>query len=58
MRAELDAALFHLCGEYRTKRLILQMYDKMTEAMATRHRYETMLDPPAGEGPRHPATEW
>ncbi|MCA1670818.1 MAG: hypothetical protein LC799_00970, partial [Actinobacteria bacterium] len=40
-------------GEYRTKRLILEVYDRMTEAIRTGEPYQTVLDPPAGEGPRH-----
>jgi hypothetical protein len=80
LRAELDAAFFHLYGmsredtdyildtfpivkrkdedaygEYRTKRLILEVYDKMSEAIATGEPYQTILDPPPGQGPRHPA---
>jgi hypothetical protein len=82
MRAELDAAYFHLYGlerdevehvmdsfdalrrreekpqnfgEFRTKRLILERYDAMTAAMQTGVPYQTVLDPPPGHGPRHPA---
>jgi hypothetical protein len=79
LRAELDAAYFHLYGierddvdyildafpivkrkdeakfgEYRTKRLILEIYDAMAKAIATGEPYQTVLDPPAGSGPRHP----
>jgi hypothetical protein len=82
MRAELDAAYFHLyglerdevehvmrsfealrrreerqVGEFRTKRLILERYDAMAEAARTGHPYETVLDPPPGQGPRHPALQ-
>jgi hypothetical protein len=82
IRAELDAAYFHLYGvgrddvdyildtfkvlrqndvkrhgEYRTKRLILERYDAMAEAMRTGEGYRTPLDPPPGDGPRHPAKE-
>lgn len=82
LRAELDAAFFHLYGveredvdyimetfpivkrkdiaahgEYRTKRLILEIYDAMAEAAAHGTAYETILDPPPGQGPRHPARE-
>jgi hypothetical protein len=78
LRAELDAAYFHLYGttrpnvehildtflivrrkdeaafgEYRTKRLILEIYDAMAEAIATGSSYSTDLDPPPGHGPRH-----
>jgi len=42
-------------GEFRTKRLILERYDAMTEAARTGVPYETVLDPPPGHGPRHPA---
>jgi hypothetical protein len=76
LRAELDAAFFHLYGierhdmEYimdsflafqnndrprfvRTKGLILEVYDAMAEAIRTREPYQTILDPPPGQGPRH-----
>ena len=33
-------------GEYRTKRVILKMYDEMAEAMRTGQPYQTRLDPP------------
>jgi hypothetical protein len=71
LRAELDAAFFHLYGlsrddadyvmdtfpivkrkdeaahgEYRTKRLILEAYDAMAEAIRTGTPYQTRLDPP------------
>ena len=81
MRAELDAAYFHLYGierddmdtswtpsmrsggageaadfgAFRTKELILESYDAMAEAMRTGVPYQTILDPPPGHGPRHPA---
>ena len=80
IRAELDAAFFHLYGvarddvdyimetfpivkrkdearygEYRTKRLILEIYDAMQDAIDGRRPYRTPLDPPPGHGPRHPA---
>ena len=77
MRAELDAAYFHLYGvgrddvDYimdsfgafqrndpdrfaRTKALILEIYDQMTAAITTGKPYKTILDPPPGQGPRHP----
>jgi hypothetical protein len=79
VRAELDAAFFHLYGinhddvdyimdtfpivrrqdetefgEYRTKRVILEMYDAMQEAIETGVAYQTPIDPPPGHGPRHP----
>lgn len=79
LRAELDAALFHLYGvsradveyvmdtfpvvkredetlhggTYRTKDLILDIYDRMAEARETGGAYQTVLDPPPGKGPRH-----
>jgi hypothetical protein len=80
IRAELDAAYFHLYGlerdevehvmdsfealrrreenpqnfgEFRTKRLILERYDAMAEAERTGMPYQTILDPPPGQGPRH-----
>ena len=80
MRAELDAAFFHLYGierddvdyimetfpivkrkdeqrygSFRTKELILDVYDAMAEAIRTGKPYQTILDPPPGRGPRHPA---
>jgi hypothetical protein len=80
MRAELDAAFFHLYGiaredmdyimetfpivkrkdiqqygTYRTKDLILQIYDTMAEANRTNRPYKTILEPPPGHGPRHDA---
>jgi hypothetical protein len=80
LRAELDAAMFHLYGlgrddvehvmdsfavlrkyderdhgEFRVKRLILEIYDAMTDAAAHGQVYESPLDPPAGSGPRHDA---
>ncbi|MCF8111810.1 MAG: N-6 DNA methylase [Desulfobacteraceae bacterium] len=35
--------------EYRTKRVILEIYDHMAEAMETGKPYETRLDPPPGD---------
>jgi hypothetical protein len=80
LRAELDAALFHvyglgradvdyvmdtfptvrkreeaLLGAYRTKDLILDVYDRMDEARVAGDEYRTVLDPPPGKGPRHEA---
>ncbi|MFH1933088.1 MAG: N-6 DNA methylase [Pseudomonadota bacterium] len=44
-------------GEYRTKRVILECYDAMTEAMKTGRLYQTILDPPPAD-PRvaHPSS--
>jgi hypothetical protein len=44
-------------GEYRTKRVILEIYDAMAEAARTGTAYPTRLDPPAAD-PRvaHPDT--
>ncbi|MBC9724525.1 Eco57I restriction-modification methylase domain-containing protein [Streptomyces sp. TRM68367] len=42
-----------LCGTYRTKDLILDIYDRMAEARETGRVYQTVLDPPPGKGPRH-----
>lgn len=75
LRAELDAAYFHLYGiaradvdyildtfpivkrkdekehgEYRTKRVILEIYDQMQQAIATGQPYQTLLDPPPANG--------
>ncbi len=35
-------------GDYRTKRVILEIYDAMQEAMRTGRPYQTRLDPPPG----------
>lgn len=45
-------------GEYRTKRVILECYDAMAEAMKTGRPYQTILDPPPAD-PRvaHPANK-
>ena len=41
-------------GEYRTKSLVLEAYDRMTEAIAGGGKgWEPLADPPAGAGPRH-----
>lgn len=42
-------------GAYRTKDLILDIYDRMEEARVTGDEYRTVLDPPPGQGPRHEA---
>ena len=74
LRAELDAAFFHLYGlsrdevdyildtfpivrkhdekahdEYRTKRVILEIYDAMADAGRTAVPYATRLDPPPAD---------
>jgi hypothetical protein len=79
LRAELDAAYFHLYGldredteyvldtfrlvrmrdekqhgEYRTKRLILDVYDRMAAAVAGKEPFDTLLNPRPGQGPTHP----
>ncbi len=36
-------------GEYRTKRVILEIYDEMTEAIRTGKPYQTRLDPPPAD---------
>jgi hypothetical protein len=49
-------------GEYRTKRVIVECYDAMAEAIKTGQRYQTELDPPPGDPclahPRREKTEW
>lgn len=35
--------------EYRTKRLILEIYDDLAEAIATGRQYQTRLDPPPAD---------
>lgn len=42
-------------GEFRTKRLVLDEYDAMSKAAETGVPYVSPLDPPPGQGPRHPA---
>jgi hypothetical protein len=37
------------CGEYRTKRLVLEVYDAMQQAMDTGRPYRTLLDPPPAD---------
>jgi hypothetical protein len=37
-------------GEYRTKRVILEIYDAMQQASATGQPYQTLLDPPPAHG--------
>jgi len=74
LRAELDAAFFHLYGlerddvdyvldtfpivrrkdekaygEYRTKRVILEIYDEMARAAVSGEEYQTRLDPPPAD---------
>lgn len=44
-------------GEYRTKRLILEIYDEMTEAFRTGVPYKTRLDSPPGP-PEEGLPEW
>jgi hypothetical protein len=42
-------------GEYRTKRVVLEIYDAMAEATRTSQPYQTRLDPtPADAGVAHP----
>ncbi|MGH7600206.1 MAG: hypothetical protein ACREOI_27950 [bacterium] len=36
-------------GEYRTKRVILEIYDAMAEAMRTGEAYQTRLNPPPAD---------
>ncbi|MFV8230242.1 Eco57I restriction-modification methylase domain-containing protein [Mycolicibacterium fortuitum] len=41
-------------GEYRTKRLVLEAYDRMAEAIANGGKgWKPLAAPPAGHGPRH-----
>ncbi|ORV39311.1 restriction endonuclease [Mycolicibacter engbaekii] len=41
-------------GEYRTKRLVLEAYDRMAVAIANGGKgWKPLADPPAGHGPRH-----
>jgi hypothetical protein len=43
-------------GDYRTKRVILEIYDALVESIRTGQPYQTRLDPPPAD-PRvaHPA---
>jgi len=40
-------------GEFRTKRLILEYYDLLAEAISSSVPYESPISPPPGFGPRH-----
>ncbi|HWQ34039.1 MAG TPA: DNA methyltransferase [Blastocatellia bacterium] len=44
-------------GEYRTKRVILEIYDEMRRAMETGAAYQTRLDPPPANGWTPPALQ-
>jgi hypothetical protein len=44
-------------GSYRTKELILEIYDKMAEAIKADQTYQTILDPPPGP-PSDGLPEW
>jgi hypothetical protein len=46
-------------GDYRTKRVILEIYDAMQESIRTGKPYQTRLDPPPAD-PRccHPPREY
>jgi hypothetical protein len=44
-------------GDYRTKRVILEIYDAMAEAIRTGRPYHTLLNPPPGP-PTAPLPEW
>lgn len=42
-------------GDYRTKRLVLEAFDRMAVAIVNGGTgWRSLADPPAGEGPRHP----
>ena len=41
-------------GEERTRRLVLEAYDRMTVATETGEPFRSTLDEPPGKGPRHP----
>ena len=36
-------------GEYRTKRVVLEIYDEMADAVRTGKPYQTRLDPPPAD---------
>ena len=42
-----DASKFN--GDYRTKRVILEIYDALAESMKSGHPYQTRLDPPPAD---------
>jgi hypothetical protein len=42
-----DEARFN--GDYRTKRVIIEIYDALAEAIRTGQPYQTRLDPPPGD---------
>ena len=44
-------------GDYRTKLLILEAFDAMQESARTGTSFESALNPPPGQGPRHPVKE-
>jgi hypothetical protein len=44
-------------GEYRTQRVILEIYDAMAAAQASGRPYQTILDPPPGP-PEKPLPDW
>jgi hypothetical protein len=44
-------------GEYRTKRVILEMYDAMQRSIGTGEPYQSRLDPPPGP-PAHGLPSW
>ncbi|UVJ40568.1 hypothetical protein [Arthrobacter sp. CJ23] len=44
-------------GEFRTKRLILEAFDSMQSAIDSGIPFESTLNPPPGQGPRHPAKD-
>ena len=41
-------------GEFRTQKLVMNYYDLMQKAIETGVAYQTPIDPPPGDGPRHP----
>ncbi|MGH7753583.1 MAG: Eco57I restriction-modification methylase domain-containing protein, partial [Gemmatimonadales bacterium] len=42
-------------GEHRTWRLAMEAYDAIAKAIATGEPFRSTLDPPPGDGPRHPS---
>ncbi|MET3812323.1 hypothetical protein [Arthrobacter sp. UYEF3] len=49
-----DEAVF---GEYRTKLLVLEAYDAIQLAIDTGIPFQSKINPPPGQGARHPAKE-
>lgn len=49
MPFDVSALRDRVVGEYRSKRVILEIYDEITRAMQTGEPYHTRLDPPPAD---------